>query len=80
MVKVRPLRQPAVNFGAAGVSQLISWDMEAITEPPLLRHLNDDDLQSIIEIPPTVAPYPVRAQAVERALKTVTERATSISV
>ena len=75
MVEVRPFRPPTVNFGAAAVSQLISWDVEAITEPPLLRRLSDGGLQAIVETPPTVVPYPVHTQAVERAVKTVTRRA-----
>ena len=36
MVEVRPFRLPTVNLGAAGASQLVSGDMEVITEPPLL--------------------------------------------
>ena len=44
---------------------------EALPEPPLLRHLNDDALQTIAETPPTISPYPVHAQ-VERAVMTVT--------
>ena len=71
--EVRPFHLPTVNFCATGISQLIDWEKETVTEPPLLCHLDDDGLGGIIETPLTVAPYPVHTQAVERAVKTVTE-------
>ena len=70
---VRPFRLPALNFGASRYSELISWSTEAVTQPPLLRHLTDDELQAIERTPLQVPSYPVHTQAVERAVRTVTE-------
>ena len=75
---MRPFCLPTINFRAAVVSQLINWHKEAVTEPPLLRHLDDDGLRSIIETLLAVAPFPVHTQSVGRAVKTVTEACSKV--
>ena len=76
--EVRPFCLPTINFRAAGVSQLINWHKEAVTEPPLLRHLDDDGLRSIIETLLAFALFPVHSQSVGHAVKTVTEACSKV--
>ena len=54
------------------VSQLGSWNIETLTKLPLFCHLNNDALQTIVEMQGTVSPYPVHTQ-VELVVMTVTE-------
>ena len=70
---VRPFRLPKLDFSASSYSELINWTAETVTQPPLLRHLTDDDLQAIQHTPLQLPSYPVHTQAVERAVRTVTE-------
>ena len=77
-MEVRQFHLPTVNFGADRVDQLIDWSKEPVTEPPLLRHLDDNSLEAIVETPLTIAPYPVHTQAVERAVRTVTEACSKV--
>ena len=71
--EVRQFRLPGLHFGATCYSKLITWDAETVTEPPLLRDLPDEDLDGILQTPLVVPPYPVHTQAVERAVRVVTE-------
>lgn len=71
-VEVREFQLPTLNFEASTVDQMIDWEKENVTEPPLLRDLDDERLRSIAEAPLELAPYPVHTQAVERAVKIVT--------
>ena len=45
----------------------------SITQPSLLRDLSDSELRNIVPVPIAVPPYSVRTQAVERAVRPVTE-------
>ncbi|XP_043230069.1 uncharacterized protein LOC122385687 [Amphibalanus amphitrite] len=71
---VRPFRLPELNFSASAYTEVISWSPpESVTQPPLLRHLTDEQLQAIEHSPLQLPNYPVHTQAVERAVRTVTE-------
>ena len=70
--EVRQFRLPRLDFSATCYSELITWDAETVTEPPLLRDLPDEELGCIRQTPLAVPSYPVH-QAVERAVRVVTE-------
>lgn len=75
---------PELNFNAKEYYDLIPWDSIQLTEPPILKHLTVDELQKVISNPDDVTAVenilklPCHTQAVERAVKTVTE--TSVTV
>ena len=71
--EVRQFRLPELNFSATCYSELITWDEEIVTEPPLFRHLPDEDLEAIVQAPLPVPSYPAHTQSVERAVRVVTE-------
>ncbi|XP_043238696.1 uncharacterized protein LOC122390101 [Amphibalanus amphitrite] len=75
--EVRPFVIPVVNFDATTYTDLISWDGR-ITQPPLLRDLSHSELVHVMDAPLTVPPYPVHTQAVERAVRMVTEACTAV--
>lgn len=75
---VRPFRMPRVNFRAAHYTQLIDWETEMVTEPPLLRHLGSEELAAIVAAPHSVPAYPVHTQAVERFVRMVTEASSRV--
>ena len=70
---LRVFQLPAVNFGASHYAELINWNEERITQAPLLSDLKDEELECIREKPWEPPAYPVHTQAVERAVRTVTE-------
>ncbi|KAF0291217.1 hypothetical protein FJT64_001141 [Amphibalanus amphitrite] len=71
--EVRKFTLPTINFGAQRYVDLIDWAAEKVTEPPLLRDLSVTELQGIAAAPLRVSAYPVHTQAVERAVRDVTE-------
>ena len=75
--EVRPFVIPVVNFDATTYTDLISWD-DRLTQPPLLRDLSRSELVHLMDAPLTVPPYPVHTQAVERAVRMVTEACTTV--
>ena len=48
------------------------------TEPPMTLDLSDEELRGLVEKPLFVPPYPCHTQAVERAIKLVSEAAGSV--
>ena len=68
----------ALNFEATSITQLINWDLEAITEPPLTHKLSNQDLIDVIAEKLTIKPYKVHTQSVERAVKLVTQASLSV--
>lgn len=75
---VRPFKLPAINFAATHYTELLDWEKELVTEPPLTADLTDADLQDICDHPLQVAAFPVHTVAVERAVKVVTEAAAAV--
>ncbi|KAF0303211.1 hypothetical protein FJT64_024788 [Amphibalanus amphitrite] len=71
--EVRKFTLPTINFGAQRYVDLIDSAAEKVTEPPLLRDLSVTELQGIAAAPLRVSAYPVHTQAVERAVRDVTE-------
>ena len=59
-------------------TELLEWDKERITEPPLTIDLIDVELHAICSWPIQVSTFPVHTVAVERALKVVTEAASAV--
>ena len=78
MVGVRPFKIPKINFGAVHFTELIDWNKELVTEPPLLSDLSVGELEAIAATPHCVPPYPVHTQAVERVIRTVTEASSKV--
>ena len=70
--ELRVFAIPPINFEAVSYVNMISW-CGPITQPPLLRDLGDSELQNIARAPIAVPPHPVHTQAVERAVRPVTE-------
>ena len=75
---VRPFKLPTINFAATHYTELLEWEKELITEPPLTTDLTDAELQDICCQPLQIAAFPVHTVAVERAVKVVTEAAGSV--
>ena len=75
---VRQFDVPKINFKATTYPNLINWKKTAFTEPPMTLALSDDELRGLVEKPLLVPFYPCHTQAVERAIKLVTEAAGSV--
>ena len=71
--EVRSFSLPTINFDAQRYVDLIDWAAEDVTEPPLLRGLSDSELGEISAASLRIPAYPVHTQAVERAVRDVTE-------
>lgn len=76
--KVRPYILPTVQFSASTLPDLIDWEKELITEPPLTSSLSAQDLEKIRTEPLQVAHYPIHTVAVERTVRVVTEAASAV--
>ena len=55
---------------------LIDWEEEPCTEPPLTIDFEGDTIMAAFQGPLRVPPYPNHTQAVERMVRVVTEVAT----
>ena len=61
-------------FGLSSMyADLIDWELEQKTEPPLTMSMSEDILVSALERPLILASYPNHTQAVERTVPIVTE-------
>ena len=67
-----------LNFDATSITELIDWNQETITEPPLTFKLSLQDLIEVEEKKLTIKPYKVHTQSVERAVKLVTQASISV--
>ena len=79
--ELRPFVLPAVNMGADDITNLIDWQQELVTEPPLTADLSDAALLDIVQTPLQVDHYTIRCTQlpyVERAVKVVTEAAAAV--
>lgn len=75
---VREFQVPKINFKATSYPNLINWKKATFTEPPMTLDLSDEELRGLVEKPLFVPPYPCHTQAVERAIKLVSEAAGSV--
>ncbi|CAH2109254.1 unnamed protein product [Euphydryas editha] len=75
VAEVRSFNVPPLNMNAKDYTEMIDWKMIEVTEPPLIKDLNEDDLRNIIEngLKSDILAYPCHNQSVERSIKLVTE-------
>ena len=67
-----------LNFNATHIRELIDWDLETISEPPLTYKLSTQALIEIEVEKLTIKPYKVHTQSVELAVKLVTQASISV--
>ena len=77
-VKVRSFVVPDLNFKAGNYYELVDCQTVLWTEPPITARLTDAQLKEIVEDPEGskisyIKDYPCHTQAVEKAVKMVTE-------
>ena len=74
---LRALTLPKLNFEAKSFTDMINWQTAQLTDPPLLKHITNDELNNFIQsgdVPCThAAEIPCHSQNVERMIKLVTE-------
>ena len=76
--QVRKFVLPKVNFSATSYTELIDWESAKLTEPPFTLDFKEADLFAIKEAPLEVPNYPCHTQAVERAIKLVSEASAAV--
>lgn len=80
--KIRKFSLPKLNFSATDYTKLINWNKCSITEPPVLSHVQDEDLQLLVleqhEDLKEMLKFPCHTQSVERMIKLVTEASSSV--
>jgi len=77
---IRPFKVPDLNFEASDYSELIQWADGTVTDPPILSHLSDEQIQAHIKGDEKVfiPDYPCHTQSVERCVKLVTQAASAV--
>jgi len=73
---IRNFVAPQLNFEAAAYHEMIDWSKTPITEPPLLKHLTDEELDVNIRTAAQLTEnisFPCHTQAVERLIRLVSE-------
>ena len=75
---IRYCRVPKLNWGATSYYTMINLKSEATSEPPLTRNLTDAELESVIENAWQVPLYSCHTQAVERAIKVVSDASSQV--
>ena len=64
---------PKINVGAESYWQLINWEQEHTTEPPLTMKMSEEEIWKGIEEPIILPKYPCHSQTVERMVPVITE-------
>ena len=67
---------PVVNFQATDYTELVDWEKEPCTEPPLTTGMSLTMLQEAFSAPIILPKYPNHTQQVECLVRVVTEAAT----
>lgn len=75
---VRLFRTPTLNFNADSYHEMIDWNKEKLTEPPLTYNLTNNEICQLEHQAFTIPPYSAHTQSVERAIKIVTEASTKV--
>ena len=75
---IRKFKVPKVNFRAKTYPKLFDWNVVPFSEPPLMVSLTDEQLKDIAVQRFNPPKYACHTQAVERAVKLVTEAANSV--
>ncbi|CAH2098786.1 unnamed protein product [Euphydryas editha] len=80
VAEVRSFNVPPLNMNAKDYTEMIDWKKIEVTEPPLIKDLNEDDLRNIIEngLKSDILAYPCHNQSVERSIKLVTEASSKV--
>ena len=76
--KVRKYILPKINFKAETYMELIDWETSQLSEPPFTLTMTNEQLTSLKDSPLEVPAYPCHTQAVERAIRLVTEASSSV--
>lgn len=79
--QIRDFKVPKLNFDATDYTELIDWQSDKVTEPPLTKSISEADLRRmIVNIPETIEilNFSCHTQAVERHIKMVTEASTLV--
>ena len=76
--EIRHYKVPKLNWNATSYFTVINLRSEATTEPPLTRNLTDEELQAINLAALQVPKYPCHTQAVERAIKVVSDACSQV--
>ena len=80
---IRSFMLPGLNFEAKSYYELIDWQNCQLTEPPALQTVSGTTIDELIAsgdtMQPELAQFPCHTQAVERAVKLVTEAAVQVS-
>ena len=76
--EIRHYKVPKLNWNATSYFTVINLRSEATTEPPLTRNLTDEELQAISLAALQVPKYPCHTQAVERAIKVVSDACSQV--
>lgn len=83
---VRTFVVPKFNFDAEDYIDIINWSEVTVTEPPLLKTINNDVIFDCIMNPelideiilPRIKVFPCHTQATERCVKVVTEASAAV--
>ena len=75
---VRRFIVPKINFKAETYVDLIDWQNTQFTEPPLTVSFSEHDLSDLIRNPLSIPHFTCHTQAVERAIRIVTEAAGAV--
>ena len=75
---IRKFVVPKINFKAKSYPDLIDWETAKFSEPPLTASFSDQDLSDLIRNPLVIPFFPCHTQPVERAIKLVTEAASTV--
>ena len=67
---------PQVKFDATNFFDLVDWELEPCTEPPLTMDMELDIVMSALSAPLRLPAFPNNTQAVERMVRVVSEAAT----
>lgn len=75
--QVREFRPPKIKENAQTLQDLLPSIEELILEPPLTKHLSDEELQHLVT-QPFISQIPCHSQGVERCVRTVSEASKSV--
>ena len=69
----RKFSPPEVDFTAQNYFDLIDWESEDCTEPPLTMGMSTDEILAAFKEPLILPPFPNHTQAVERMVRVTSE-------
>lgn len=79
---IRKFEIPKFNFEAESLLDLINWRECRVTEPPMTKHITDEEIQELIKTggypEGDLWKLPCHTQAVERGVKLVTEASSAV--